>query len=183
MRGWLSQHFFTASCDSSHSFLLPQPISWSFRRYFHPRFSFPGGKEDNVMIHAESKTVADMVAENPARAAVFEKHGIDFCCQGQRPFGEVCKEQGLSPDTLWDETQCKSASRRRTGLERRVPRGPRGAHCRSSPRLPSLGLSIPRRKAGETYPGPHRHARRHAAPSGQTDPRARSRTHRSHPHR
>lgn len=55
------------------------------------------------MIHAESKTVADMVAENPARAAVFEKHGIDFCCQGQRPFGEVCKEQGLSPDTLWDE--------------------------------------------------------------------------------
>ena len=55
------------------------------------------------MVTANNKSVGDLVAENLARAQVFEKHDIDYCCKGQRTLEEVCREQGLSVDTLVSE--------------------------------------------------------------------------------
>jgi regulator of cell morphogenesis and NO signaling len=47
-------------------------------------------------------TVRDIVAEDFRAAAVFEKHGIDFCCGGDRPLGEVCRERGLALDEVME---------------------------------------------------------------------------------
>jgi len=40
-------------------------------------------------------TVGNLVTERPSRAAVFEKHGIDYCCGGRKPLAEACRERGL----------------------------------------------------------------------------------------
>lgn len=40
--------------------------------------------------------VADLATQHPATIRVFQRHGIDFCCGGKRPLGEVCAEQRLS---------------------------------------------------------------------------------------
>ena len=41
-------------------------------------------------------TVADLVIANPATARVFERHGIDYCCHGQRPLDEACADAGVA---------------------------------------------------------------------------------------
>lgn len=40
-------------------------------------------------------TVGELVVENPTRARVFEKLGIDYCCGGKKPLADACAEQGL----------------------------------------------------------------------------------------
>ncbi len=41
-------------------------------------------------------TVREIVAEDFRTAAVFDKFGIDFCCGGNRPLGQVCQERGVA---------------------------------------------------------------------------------------
>ena len=55
------------------------------------------------MIATQESTVGDMVAENPARATVFEKHGIDYCCHGQTTLEEACRRRGLPVETVVSE--------------------------------------------------------------------------------
>ncbi|MDQ3301773.1 MAG: iron-sulfur cluster repair di-iron protein [Actinomycetota bacterium] len=45
-------------------------------------------------------TVGQLVTERPSRAKVFEVLGIDYCCSGNRPLGEVCVEKGLDATTV-----------------------------------------------------------------------------------
>ena len=47
-----------------------------------------------------TETVGDIVAANPSSARLFEKHGIDYCCGGNRPLAEVCSEKGLDVEEL-----------------------------------------------------------------------------------
>lgn len=42
-----------------------------------------------------SATLGDLVTENPARARVLERFGIDYCCHGQRSLAEATDESGL----------------------------------------------------------------------------------------
>jgi regulator of cell morphogenesis and NO signaling len=42
-------------------------------------------------------TIRSIVADDFRAAAVFERHGIDFCCGGHRPVAEACSELGLDP--------------------------------------------------------------------------------------
>ncbi len=35
---------------------------------------------------------AEVAADHPATIRVFQDYGIDFCCGGKRPLGEVCRE-------------------------------------------------------------------------------------------
>ena len=58
------------------------------------------------MITAQTK-VADVAAAANSLAAirVFQKHGIDFCCGGQKPLAEVCTTKGLEADTLITELE------------------------------------------------------------------------------
>jgi regulator of cell morphogenesis and NO signaling len=42
-----------------------------------------------------SATLGDLVTENPGRARVLERFGIDYCCHGQRSLSEAADESGL----------------------------------------------------------------------------------------
>lgn len=45
-------------------------------------------------------TVGEVVRAMPSRARVFENLGIDYCCGGKKPIGEVCLAKGLDPATV-----------------------------------------------------------------------------------
>lgn len=42
-----------------------------------------------------ARNLGDLVAEIPARAEVFDRLGLDYCCHGQRPLSLACAEAGL----------------------------------------------------------------------------------------
>lgn len=43
----------------------------------------------------EETTVGQLVVDQPARARVFEKYGIDYCCGGQQALSLACKNKKL----------------------------------------------------------------------------------------
>jgi regulator of cell morphogenesis and NO signaling len=45
-----------------------------------------------------SRTVAELVLEQPSRARVLEELGIDYCCGGRTPLAEACAARGLAVD-------------------------------------------------------------------------------------
>ncbi|MDT7829482.1 iron-sulfur cluster repair di-iron protein [Pricia sp. S334] len=49
------------------------------------------------------KTIGQIVADDYRSAAVFEKFGIDFCCNGNRGIDQACGEKGLDADKLRKE--------------------------------------------------------------------------------
>jgi len=48
-------------------------------------------------------TVGQIATEHPLATRVFHRHGIDFCCGGGKPIGEVCNARGLDTTTILDE--------------------------------------------------------------------------------
>lgn len=48
-------------------------------------------------------TVRDQVTRDFRAAAVFHRFGIDFCCGGGQPIGEVCRAKGLDAAHVLDE--------------------------------------------------------------------------------
>jgi regulator of cell morphogenesis and NO signaling len=50
-------------------------------------------------IHADTN-VAALVLEEPSRARVFERFGIDYCCGGKTPLETACADRGLDVDTV-----------------------------------------------------------------------------------
>jgi regulator of cell morphogenesis and NO signaling len=55
------------------------------------------------MENLEEKSVGQIVAEDYRAAEVFENHKIDFCCHGNRNFGEVAQKKNMDVQTLIDE--------------------------------------------------------------------------------
>ena len=49
------------------------------------------------------RTLGDLVAEEGARARVLERHGIDYCCHGDRTLGAACAAAGLDTEAVADE--------------------------------------------------------------------------------
>jgi regulator of cell morphogenesis and NO signaling len=47
-----------------------------------------------------NKTIGEIVAEDYRTASVFEKYGIDFCCNGNRNLSEACAEKNIDPKEL-----------------------------------------------------------------------------------
>ncbi len=45
-------------------------------------------------------TVGEMVVENPSRARVFERFGIDYCCGGKIPLAQACATRGVELDVV-----------------------------------------------------------------------------------
>lgn len=65
---------------------------------------------DNPFNLNVAQSVGDWVTADYRFAAVFDKHGIDFCCGGQKPVQEACAGQGISPETILREvTQVAAA--------------------------------------------------------------------------
>lgn len=44
--------------------------------------------------------LGQLVAQRPGAAAVLERAGIDYCCNGQRTLAEACREKGLDVQEL-----------------------------------------------------------------------------------
>lgn len=47
--------------------------------------------------------VKDIITTNIKAAHVFEKHGIDFCCNGNRPLKEACDEKNINIEVILSE--------------------------------------------------------------------------------
>jgi regulator of cell morphogenesis and NO signaling len=50
-------------------------------------------------------TVAEIVAQHRAVAAVFRKYDIDFCCRGDATVAESCRERRLDPEEVLGELE------------------------------------------------------------------------------
>ena len=50
-----------------------------------------------------SRPIKDIVTDDHRTAAVFEKHGIDFCCRGNTPLDKACSDKGIAVETLVHE--------------------------------------------------------------------------------
>ena len=61
------------------------------------------------MTFTSATTVAELAATEPATIAVFQKHGIDFCCGGKRPLADVCAERAIPYDALAAELASATA--------------------------------------------------------------------------
>lgn len=62
-------------------------------------FSKEGMSEDML----RKMTVGELVAENPASAIVFERHGIDYCCGGKLKLVDACQNKNVSFEKLSQE--------------------------------------------------------------------------------
>src|SRR6478752_3060956 len=52
-------------------------------------------------------SVADIALHFPQSIAVFNRHNIDYCCNGKKSFVQVCEKANLKPAIVWDEIQEK----------------------------------------------------------------------------
>lgn len=48
----------------------------------------------STSVAGSQRSVKDYVLEDHRAAAIFEKHGIDFCCGGGKPVQDACKKHG-----------------------------------------------------------------------------------------
>lgn len=46
------------------------------------------------------KLLASLVTDHAGASRVFHRHGLDFCCNGQRSLAEACEPKGLDVDAL-----------------------------------------------------------------------------------
>jgi len=58
---------------------------------------------NTFQIDPNQAIVKDFLTTNIKAAHVFEKHGIDFCCKGNRPLKEACDEKNVSVETILTE--------------------------------------------------------------------------------
>lgn len=47
--------------------------------------------------------IGNMVAEDFRTAAIFKRHGIDFCCKGGRTIEDACSHKKLAPEKIYKE--------------------------------------------------------------------------------
>lgn len=51
----------------------------------------------------QEETIGEIVANDYRTAAIFKSYKIDFCCNGNRKFSDVCKEKNIDMEKLADE--------------------------------------------------------------------------------
>jgi regulator of cell morphogenesis and NO signaling len=59
--------------------------------------------------------VATLVLDHSECAPVFARHRIDYCCKGQRPLADACRDLGLEVSAIVDELD-SAISRRNPGV-------------------------------------------------------------------
>lgn len=67
-----------------------------------------------VSINPEA-TVGELVAEQAARARVFEKFGLDYCCGGKIPLARACDQHGVDLNAVLDELRRVDAEPQQDG--------------------------------------------------------------------
>ena len=89
----------------------------------------------------QTTRVGELASQFPATIKVFQEHGVDFCCGGQRPLGDVCGEGGPGFEALRVELAraIAGAAPDATPLGEHAARRADGAHRRAVPRLDPAG--------------------------------------------
>jgi regulator of cell morphogenesis and NO signaling len=54
-------------------------------------------------ITIEEQRIGDIVAGDIRTAAVFQRHGIDFCCGGRQSLGDACAARGIASASILEE--------------------------------------------------------------------------------
>lgn len=54
-------------------------------------------------MNAKTDFIGNIVAEDFRTAAIFKRHGIDFCCKGGRTIEEACHNKKLDPERIYEE--------------------------------------------------------------------------------
>jgi regulator of cell morphogenesis and NO signaling len=62
------------------------------------------------MMDTNTTTIRDIVADDFRAASVFQRYRIDFCCGGDRPLGEACREKGLDARSVVAELEAVTAA-------------------------------------------------------------------------
>ena len=57
-------------------------------------------------------TVRELVLESPSATRVFEKLGIDYCCGGNRPLDEACRNANVSVDRVLESLEAADSAAR-----------------------------------------------------------------------
>jgi regulator of cell morphogenesis and NO signaling len=57
----------------------------------------------------QNSTIREIVAADYRAAAVFGRHGLDFCCGGNRPVAEACREAGIDAAKVVSEIEAATA--------------------------------------------------------------------------
>ena len=52
-----------------------------------------------------NQPVGEIVAINPSLWKLFERYHIDYCCHGDKPLAEACREKGLDPAVILSEIE------------------------------------------------------------------------------
>lgn len=73
---------------------------------------------NTFQIDPNQTVVKDLLITNIKAAHVFEKHGIDFCCKGNRPLKEACDEKNVSVETILSELNNLDNTKDRTDENR-----------------------------------------------------------------
>jgi len=58
-----------------------------------------------MVMGLETKHIGEIVAEDFRTAAIFKKHGIDFCCKGGRTVADACDAKKLDADSIFREIE------------------------------------------------------------------------------
>lgn len=57
-------------------------------------------KSGTFCFAAYTCTVGQIVAGNFDTTKVFSRYHIDFCCHGNTPFAEACRNRGIDPEAV-----------------------------------------------------------------------------------
>jgi regulator of cell morphogenesis and NO signaling len=57
-------------------------------------------RERRAIVSAATSTLGDLVLDQPAAAALFERLGLDYCCGGGRTLEDACAERSLDAGTV-----------------------------------------------------------------------------------
>ncbi|MBV8327725.1 iron-sulfur cluster repair di-iron protein [Chryseobacterium sp.] len=56
-------------------------------------------------MNTKTDFIGNIVAEDFRTAAIFKKHGIDFCCKGGRTIEDACSNKKINPEHLYQELE------------------------------------------------------------------------------
>ncbi|MFP3834528.1 iron-sulfur cluster repair di-iron protein [Chryseobacterium sp. SIMBA_028] len=59
-------------------------------------------------MNAKTDCIGNIVAEDFRAAAIFNRHGIDFCCKGGRTIEEACNTKKMPPEKIYEELETLS---------------------------------------------------------------------------
>ncbi len=57
-------------------------------------------------------TLAQIAVDKPAATRIFMRHGLDFCCHGQRSLDDACAEKGIDPRRISAELEAVAPANR-----------------------------------------------------------------------